>query len=378
MKSYDVLIIGAGVIGLSIAYELRLQNQKLRIAVLDKEKSGKEASWASVGMLEPQLIIQADIDTSKAELQRRFFNLCVESQFVFEEYIRRIEWISKIDCEYRKEGILNLIPPGERPDEKMAFLARLGIRIHYWDQEETERREPALAEGYSAVHIPDNHQVENRKLVKALIAACRQTGIEILENCPVSDFNIVNDAIAHIQSGTANFSAAHYVLTAGSWTSQFTALHGIVPEIRPMRGQIIAMQMPNDTFVRHASHLDDFYFVPRNDGRLLIGSTVEDAGFNKLLAKEVTDEFLNKLELVIPNSVYFKPVESWAGLRPMSPDRYPVLGETSLSNLFVASGHFRNGILLTPITAKLMADVILEQRLSPLIQPFSPSRFFRD
>lgn len=372
------MIIGAGVIGLSIAYELKLRNQKLRIAVLDKNTAGKEASWSSVGMLEPQLIIREELEESDGGLQRMFFNLCVESQFIFEEYIRRIEWVSRIGCEYRKEGILNLVSPGENAEKKITWLARLGIRAQYWDQEETEKQEPALAEGFSAIHLPDNHQVENRKLVSALISACRHSQIEIFENCPVTDFNIVNEGIAYIKCLTEQFSAAHYVLTAGSWSSQFAALHGVIPDIRPMRGQIFCLQMPDPKFVRYAGHLDDFYFVPRNDGRILVGSTVEDDGFKKSVSKEIADRFLMTLESIIPNSVYFKPIESWTGLRPASSDRYPILGETSLSNLSVASGHFRNGILLMPITARLMADVILEQKLSPLIQPFRTSRFFRN
>lgn len=378
MKSYDVVIIGAGIMGLSIGYELRLRNQKLRIAVVEKGTAGKEASWASVGMLEPQLIITQDSLNEENGIQRSFLNLCFESQFIFEEYIRRVEWVSKVNCEYRKEGILKLIPPDENADEKIAWLARIGIRGHYWDQDEIEKNEPALAEGFSAIHLPGNHQVENRKLVKALIYACKQTNVEIIENCPIADFNIVNDAIADISSLAEKYSAAHYILTAGAWSSQFPGLHGIIPDIRPMRGQIFSMQMPNEKFVRHAGSLDDFYYVPRNDGRILIGSTVEDVGFNKSVSKDVTDEFLKKLETIFPNSVYFKAIESWAGLRPVSQDRFPVLGETALSNLFVAAGHFRNGILLMPITARLMADVILDQKVSPLIQPFSTARFFRD
>ncbi|MBL7995686.1 FAD-dependent oxidoreductase [bacterium] len=378
MKSYDIVIIGAGIVGLSIAYELRLRNQKLRIAVVEKGTPGKEASWASVGMLEPQLIITQDFLKEENSIQRLFLNLCIESQFIFEEYIRRIEWVSKVNCEYRKEGILKLIPPDETADEKIAWLARIGIRGHYWSPEETEEREPALAEGYSAIHLPGNHQVENRKLVKALTYACKQTQVEILENCAITDFKVVNDAVADVSGPTETFSAAHYVLTAGAWTSQFPGLHGIIPDIRPMRGQIFSMQMPHERFVRHAGSLDDFYYVPRNDGRILIGSTVEDAGFNKSVSNDVTDGFLKKLETIFPNSVYFKAIESWAGLRPVSEDRFPVLGETALGNLYVASGHFRNGILLMPITARLMADMILDQKVSPLIRPFSTARFFRD
>lgn len=376
VKIYDVVVVGAGIIGLAIAYELKLRNQKLKILVLDRNSAGKEASWASAGMLEPQLNIKAE--NGGEGLQRNFFNLCVESQFIFEEYLRRVEWMSKQESEYRKEGILYLVPPGEKADKKMTWLAGLGIRTNYWDQEETERHEPALAEGYTAIHLPDNHQVDNRKLVQALLSACAQMKIEILEHSEVTDFSVVNDAVSVVHTHTGEFSAAHYVITAGSWSSQFPALHGVLPEIQPMRGQIHSMQMPNPQFVRHAGHFDDLYYVPRNDGRILIGSTVEDAGFNKSVSKEVVDDFVKKLETVIPNSVYFKSLESWSGLRPASSDRYPILGETALSNLFIATGHFRNGILLMPITARLMAEVMLEQKVSPLIKPFSPSRFFRD
>jgi glycine oxidase len=375
VRSFDIAVIGGGVIGLALAYEMKLRREKLRIAVIDKGEAGREASWASAGLLEPQLLMRPAQDKKQQKRQRDFFNLCVESQIIFEEYIRRVEWVSKISCEYRKEGILHIMASKESPEKMENWFAGLGLRAQYWNEDEASIHEPGLAEGLSAIHLPDNHQVESRQLVLALVEACKKLQVTLLEYHAVEDFEIRNEAIALAKCKSGDVSCAHYVLCAGAWSSQFPSLMEALPPVKPVRGQMLAMQMPNNSFIRHAGYWNDFYYVPRNDGRLLAGSTAEEAGFDKTVSDQVTAGFIQRLQEIIPNSEYFTKLDSWTGLRPASPDNFPLLGETRLSNLSIASGHFRNGILLAPITAKLMADFILDKTVSPLMESFQVSRF---
>lgn len=372
MKIYDVVVIGGGVIGLSIAYEIKFRHSKIKVAILEKTQTGYEASHASAGMLEPQLIMPRQ---NLSDREKAFFRLCRESQNMYEETIRRIEYHSRMDCEYRKEGILKLISPEIDPKPWLSWYVGLGMHAHFWSVEQTGEAEPALREGMAAIHLPDNHQVENRKLSAALAECCKNLGVDILEYSAVESIILNNEAIDHLQTKTGTVSAARYVLAAGAWSSQIPGLTQTIPEIKPIRGQIVAMQMPKPDFIRYPAYLEDFYYVPRNSGRLLIGSTVEDVGFDKAVTPSVIVGFIEKLRALIPQSKTFESVERWAGLRPCSADRLPLLGETRLTNLVVATGHFRNGILLMPITAKLIADMIITGKPSPMLAPFSPSRF---
>lgn len=374
MKAFDIVIVGGGIIGLGMAYELRTRSPRLRIAVLDRGLPGRESSWAAAGMLEPQLTYLSDHFLPDPERQRSFFNLCRESQLIFEEYVRHVEWVSKSTCDYRKEGILKLVSQSESPQKITAWYSSLGLRADYWTEYEAGDREPALDEGFAAIHLPDNHQVDNRKLVIALAEACRRLGVNVLESQSVTEFVVHDREVTSVRSENERYVAPQFILCGGAWSSQFENLKNIVPDIRPIRGQMVALQMPRKDFVRYATHGDGFYYVPRNDGRLIVGSTVEDVGFDKSVKADMLNAFLAKLVKVIPAAESFEVVEEWAGLRPKTADGYPILGGTELTNLSIATGHFRNGILLMPITAKLMTDYVLEKRVNMLMKPFGVGR----
>lgn len=374
LRIFDTIVIGGGAIGLSIAYELKLRAPKMKIAVLDKGQCGREASWAAAGMLVPEL----EWDDTNTDLPRSFFNLSIESLLIFEDFVRQLEHVSGVDCELRKEGILKLLAAGESPDSWLERYAGLGVHAKYWDMDESEKKEPALAEGITGIHFPNFFQIDNRKLVTALVSACKALEVEFFDYYPMLDARLQNDAIESVECDKDSFSAAVYVLAAGAWSSVFSTLKEVVPEVRPVKGQMSMLQMPNAKFVRYTGLWKNFYYVPRNDGRILIGSTVEDAGFMKTVSDHVIQSFHDTLESVIPNSVFFSPLDKWSGLRPATPDLYPALGSTRLGNLKIATGHYRNGILLTPITARLISEIVAGEPPSPLIQPFTPLRFFKE
>ncbi|MBX7152970.1 glycine oxidase ThiO [bacterium] len=374
MKRYDIAVIGGGVIGLAIAFELKSRDPHLDITLFDKNETGKEASWASVGMLEPQLLSQKDLSLA-TPIHRLFFELCRHSQQLFESYLYRIENVSGLSCEFRKEGILKIFPSGVSPENVLEWLNELRIPARWLSESDLQQEEPHFRNGLTAIHLTENYQVENRKLAAALHRACVQSGVEIRENNAIRDFNITQGRIQFAEVQKEHVSAGHYVLAAGAWSSQFPSLKGFIPEVLPKRGQIVALQMPGLKYIHHASYVDHFYFVPRNDGRLLVGSTVEDAGFDKQTQPEVIKKFREQLADIVPASSEWKTIDAWAGLRPGSLDSFPYLGPTPIGNLTIATGHFRNGILLTPITAKIVADEILNKKIDPLMEPFLISRF---
>ncbi|NUM80486.1 glycine oxidase ThiO [bacterium] len=374
MKRFDMAVIGGGVIGLAIAYELKYRRPSLAVVLLDKNETGKEASWASVGMLEPQLLSKKS-QPEITQVQRSFFNLCRHSQRLFESYLQQIESFTGLSCEFRKEGILKIFPAGDPPDSVLERLNELSIPARWVDESDLQKLEPHFRNGLAAIHLTENYQVENRKLAEALHRACIQSGVEIHENTGVRDFEITQGRIQLIETEKEKISAGHYVLSAGAWSAQFPALKDFIPDVMPKRGQIAALQMPEKNLIRHAAYVDHFYFVPRNDGRLLAGSTVEDAGFDKQTQPEVIRKFRDQLADVVPLSLSWPMIDAWAGLRPGSVDTFPYLGPTSIGNLTIATGHFRNGILLAPITAKLIAEEILDRKIDPLMEPFLISRF---
>lgn len=373
LKRYDIAVIGGGVIGLAVAFELKSRQPHLDIILFDKNDAGKEASWASVGMLEPQLLSQKDGSTTP--IHRAFFELCRQSQQLFESYLHRIESVSGLSCEFRKEGILKIFPADQPPDGILKWLNTLRIPARWLSESDVRQLEPHFRKGLAAIHLTENYQVENRKLAAALYQACMQTGVNVREHAGIRDFIITQGRIQFAETPEESISAGHYVLAAGAWSSQFSGLKNFIPEVLPKRGQIVALQMPDNNFIKHASYVDHFYFVPRNDGRLLVGSTVEDAGFDKQTQPDVIIKFREQLADIVPASASWTMIDAWAGLRPGSVDAFPYLGPTSIGNLTIATGHFRNGILLTPITAKLIAEEVLEKKVNPLLEPFLISRF---
>jgi len=374
MSQYDVVIVGAGLIGLGIAFELKTREPLAKIVVVDKAEACQEASWASAGMLEPQLSLKGVKFHDAADLEKKFFKLCAEIQSIFSAFVQRVEQVSGIDCQYRTEGILKLIPTGQSPNDYLAWLESFLIRYIFLDAAELKVQEPHVREGFTAVHLIDNHQVENRKLSESLKTACLNLGVEVLENKLVMDFEVRKDNALAARMENDILPAGKFVITAGAWSSQFESLAGIVPEIKPKRGQILALQMSQKNSVRHPCYSEGTYFVPRNDGRILIGSTIEDAGFEKSTTADAIEKFQKKINNVIPESEKFAQIGAWAGLRPCTDDGFPYMGATRLKNLSIATGHFRNGVLLTPITARHMTDYILNDKTHIMMKPFSVKR----
>lgn len=365
----DVIIVGGGVIGCSIA--LRLAEAGLKVTLIERGRAGCEASRAAAGMLSPQ---------SEAHKESPFLDLCLRSRMIYRGFTDHLTELTGIDVEYRDEGVLYVVLEGDDPKEVDGWFnwqTRAGLKLERIAESKLRMDEPVVTEtATGAVFIPGDHQVDNRKLMDAAALAARRAGADVIEGVEVSLFMIERDRVKGVRCGEDKIDAGAVVVAAGCWSGSLLAPLGLNIQTIPARGQMIALKSAASHLNRvlHSRHC---YLVPRRDGRILVGSTVEYAGFTKgVTAGGVGSLAAAAIELV-PSLSEFEIVESWSGLRPDTLDHMPIMGETGIKNLFVASGHFRNGILLAPATAELMSELIITGRAPDELQPFSIERFLR-
>jgi glycine oxidase len=368
-RNSDVLIIGGGVIGLSLARELHRRGVR-RITILERGSLGAEASHAAAGMLAP------NAETENAD---NFFRLCNESNKLYPEFSAELQFETNIDIELDTEGTLYLALTDSDSAEiqrRFEWQRRAGLRVEHLTARETRAMEPFVSPDVrESLLFPDDRQVENRRLLHALRKYAEISGIEIRENTFITNLLIENGKIAGAQGETERFAAGTLILATGAWTSLVRAENIELPKIVPVRGQMIAFHTAKRLF-RKVIYSPRGYLVPRADGRVLVGATVEDAGFDKSLTRAGI-EFLHDTALEIaPSLVNLEIAEKWAGLRPMATDGLPVLGSfPHVENLFLATGHYRNGILLAPLTARILAEKIVDNKDSDYLEIFSPARF---
>lgn len=368
-KNKEVLIIGGGVIGLSIARELRKKGVK-KITILERGKTGRESSFAAAGMLAP------NAETDKPD---DFFYFCSASNQLYPQFAEELFAETDVDIELEKSGTLYLAFTETDAAEirrRLAWQKKADFNIEHLSATEVHQLEPFVSpDALEALFFPNDWQVENRKLLVALKKYAELNNVEIIENAEVESLLIENAKIIGAQTINRKFTAEKVVLTTGAWTSLIKANGISMPKVKPIRGQIIGFKTAKRLFQR-VIYSPRGYLVPRLDGRILAGATVEDAGFEKNNTASGI-EFLRDTALEIaPNLVNLELNEKWAGLRPFAADGLPILGAfPEIENLFIATAHYRNGILLAPLTAKIMADKITENSTSNYLESFSLRRF---
>jgi glycine oxidase len=367
-----VVIIGAGVIGLAIAW--RLAARDTPVVVFDKGASGTGASHAAAGML----AACAEAEPSEEAL----VTLGRNSQARWPAFAAELQQVSGIDVELRTEGTLVLALTADdqaRLHHQFAFQQRLGLPLQWISAAETRRREPHLAGKLSgAVFSPEDHQVDNRKLVTALRIAAEAAGVNIREHQPVRAISSNGQRVDGIILDDGNKVAADIVvLAAGAWSRSIAGLTPeLRPPVRPIKGQMIALRMdPAAPLLTHVVWAPGAYLVPRRDGRLLVGATVEENGYDMWPTAGGMLTLLEAAWRTVP-AVEELPIEEiWVGHRPGSRDDAPILGPGPLDGLVYATGHHRNGILLTPVTADVIARFVLDDFVEPSIRPFGIARF---
>ena len=368
----NVAIIGAGVIGLGIAWRLALRG--VPVAVFDKGASGAGASHAAAGML----AACAEAEPGEEAL----VTLGRASQARWPAFAVELEQVSGLDVGVRPEGTLVVALTSDdqaRLSHQLVFQQKLGLPLQWITAAETRRREPHLAGKLAgAVFSPEDTQVDNRKLAAALRIAAEAAGASISEHQAVK--TISNDAgrvDGIVLADGRKVAADVVVLAAGAWSR---SIDGLAPElrppVRPIKGQMLALRMdPTAPLLTHVVWAPGAYLVPRLDGRLLVGATVEEKGYDTSLTAGGILTLLEAAWRVVPAVEELPIDEMWVGHRPGSRDDAPILGTGLIDGLIYATGHHRNGILLTPITADAIAELVLDGAADPAIRPFSIERF---
>jgi glycine oxidase len=370
MRSYDVLVIGGGLIGGAIAW--RLAQDNLRVALLERNEPGREASWAAAGMLSPAPDCAASVPL--VPFGRASLNL-------YPAFIAELEEQTGRRIGYRREGAIELLFSADAERELSTLVALhhgLGLPTEPLPLDEAHRLEPAIGrEARAAALLPYEESVDNRALTEAVFAAATATGVELHGKTRVTRVLREGSRCTGVETAeSVSFAAGNVVLAAGAACAQIEGLRSPVTT-RPIRGQMVALHN-SEVRLHRVLRSEHGYLVPRDNAspqRIVTGSTIEDVGFEKRVTPRGVEQILSTAQELVPTLANAEIVETWCGLRPDTPDHLPLLGPGELTGLTFATGHYRNGILLTPITAKLVREWITEQRVSMDWDLFDPLRF---
>ncbi len=364
-KTSDVVIIGGGIIGCSISW--RLAKSGVKVTVLDRGEPGSEASWAAAGMLAP---VGEEVEPPV------FSELCVASRSLYPDFAGEIEEASGKSVGYRRDGSL-LVALDEKQEEELRQTCRKqtaqGFKLQPLTRTEVLSRAPQFSPNIrSGLFIPDDHWVDNQRLMHALLAACEHAGVRIYSGCAARELLAEGDRVEYavVSDGTRYF-ADKFVLAAGCWSGEVIGWQR--SPLIPCAGQMMEFEVCRDMpfVVRAGMH----YLVPRPELRMLLGTTAEYRGFEKAVTAKGLCSILENTLRFAPQVAECRFLRAWAGLRPDTPDHLPILGFGEASNLIFATGHFRNGILLAPITAQIISDLVLSGTTSRPIEAYRPARF---
>lgn len=364
-QTAECVVVGGGVIGCAVA--LRLRQAGLRVTLLERGTPGREATWASAGMLSPQ----AEADGPGPALD---FGL--RSRDLYPAFAEEVERLSGIDVGYRACGVIWLALSDEdeaRLGQREAWQRRAGLPLERLDARALHDAEPALtADLRFGLLFPGDHQVDARRLGEALAAAAASAGVRIVSESRARRVVVEHGRVTAVATDTETVATPHVVLAAGAWSGEVEGV-GLPPgAVRPVRGQIVELD-PREP-LRRVVFTSVGYLVPKPRGRLLAGSTMEDAGFVKEATVGGVRTILEGAQRIVPALATASITDLWSGFRPMSVDTKPILGPGPVAGLTFATGHGRKGVLHAPLTAAVVADVVTGAAPRVDLAPFGYGR----
>jgi glycine oxidase len=360
-----VLVVGGGIIGCATAVELA--RAECRVTVFERATPGAEASSAAAGLLAP---IDDSAETS-------FARLALASWRLYPDVVRDLQERTGIDVEYVTRGTIYPTSAAQKQRDVGAWADIKEFGVELLEGEDVHRLEPALSSTIRhAIFVKGDHWLNNQRLVLAYAQAAAAAGVELKTGCNVSRLIVEGGRVRAVVTEGERIDGDAVLLAAGAWSGELMAGLGLSFRIEPRRGQMIALaHVP--PVVTHCVH-GEIYLVPRPSGELLVGATVERAGFQRAVTAEGIAGLLHAAIELVPSLRELPIARMWCGFRPWAPDSLPVLGPwPGVDGLFVATGHFRNGILLAPITARIMTEWITGKEPSLALKDFLPDRFVR-
>ncbi len=365
-----IVIVGGGVAGLAIGW--RLATSGASVDVLERGIAGRASTWAAAGMLAPAAEAGHENDAHA--------QLCRDARERWPEFVEALEETSAIAVGFSVCGSLTVAQSELRARqllERVASVRANGLRAEWITAETAHAIEPALApNSLGALYAPDDAKVDNRALPEALGVALRRAGGRLNEACTVHSVHVESDRVKAVRTSAGVFEADSVIVAAGAWSSLLGGVaENIFPPVRPAKGQMALLRGPAGAAPpRELVWGEGIYVVPGRKG-VLLGATVEDQGYDISVTREARDFLFANATKILPMLSNWTLSESWAGLRPRTPDGNPALGETAITGLFMATGQFRNGILFAPAVAEILCDLVLGKNRNARAAAFDPRRF---
>lgn len=369
MKKHEYIIIGGGVIGCSIAF--RLAKSGCAVALFDSNSAGK-ASMAAGGMLGAQ---------NEFERENPLMEIALESRAMFEDIRDELLAESGIDIELRTAGLLKVAASEEDRSALMnqyQFLSRKDSSVTWLEPSDVPGAEPQMtAHTAGAIYLKKDNQVKAPLLARAFLQAAVNAGVHVYEHTAVQNLLIENGQAFGVKTTLGSFYGERIINAAGAWSSSLLTETGFIPPVIPVKGECISVKLPSNAPVKTVFAVDGCYIVPKRNNEMLIGATSTPDSFDPSVTAGGIRSLLNRAARLLPVLDVGTIERTWSGVRPQAADHLPVIGShPSIGGLYLCTGHYRNGILLSPVTGVLMGKYLSGcLKTAERLAPFSPARF---
>jgi glycine oxidase len=372
MQTTQIAVVGAGIAGLGVGLEL--VERGFEVTIFERDEVGRGASWAAAGMLAPT----AEVTFEEEALLR----LGQKSLAMYPDFIARLEEASGMDVDYRDEGTLMVALDRDDAEELQRvhdYHRELGLEVDKLNADEARELEPGLVPNlHSALYIRTDHQVDPRRMTRAMAKAFERAGGTLREHTAIARVECGERVEAVVTDAGERIACETLLVAAGAWTRGLEGIpRELLPRIRPVRGQMLSIDLGEPPLCERVIRAPDAYLVPKSDGRLIVGATSEEMGFDPQLTAGGVFELLRGAWETLPGIYDQHLLDMWTGFRPVTLDNLPVLGPSELDGLWFATGHGRNGILLTAVTAECLAEAIATGHTPDALQGFTPARLAR-